>query len=139
MIGKTITHYKILEEIGSGGMGAVYLAEDTNLGRRVAVKFLSQQMEQTPEILERFKREARAASSLNHPGICTVHSIEQHDRQHFIVMEFVEGKTLAQLCKNGRFEVDQLLDLGIQIADALESAHSKGIVQGPQAHEHHAQ
>jgi non-specific serine/threonine protein kinase len=128
MIGNTIVHYKILEQIGSGGMGAVYLAEDTNLGRRVAVKFLSREMEQHPEMLERFKREARAASALSHPGICTIHSIEQHERQHFIVMELVEGQTLAQLIGREPFEVGRLLDLGIQIADALESAHSKGIV-----------
>ena len=86
MIGETVAHYSILARIGAGGMGVVYLAEDTNLGRRVALKFLSREMEQQPEMLERFKREARAASTLNHPGICTVHSIEEHDRQHFIVI-----------------------------------------------------
>ncbi|MDH3744254.1 MAG: protein kinase [Acidobacteriota bacterium] len=128
MIGETVGHYNILEKIGSGGMGAVYLAEDTNLGRRVAVKFLSQEMEQEPEMLERFKREARAASALNHPGICTVHSIEQHEHRHFIVMELVEGQTLVQLIGRESFEDTRLVDLAIQIADALESAHSKGIV-----------
>jgi non-specific serine/threonine protein kinase len=128
LIGETVGHYNILEKIGVGGMGAVYLAEDTSLGRRVALKFLSQEMEQEPEMLERFKREARAASALNHPGICTVHSIEQHERRHFIVMELVEGKTLGQLIGREPFEEAKLLDLGIQIADALESAHSKGIV-----------
>jgi serine/threonine protein kinase/tetratricopeptide (TPR) repeat protein len=128
MIGETIGHYEILEKIGSGGMGAVYMAEDTNLGRRVAVKFLSTEMEEEPEMLERFKREARAASALNHPAICTVHSIEQHRRRHFIVMELVEGRTLSEVMAGEPFEVGRLLDLAIQIADALESAHSKGIV-----------
>jgi serine/threonine protein kinase/Tfp pilus assembly protein PilF len=128
MIGETIGHYQILEPIGSGGMGAVYVAQDTNLGRRVAVKFLSDAMEREPGMLERFKREARAASALNHPGICTVHSIEEHQRRHFIVMELVEGKTLAELIGRETFGPGRLLDLGVQLADALESAHSKGIV-----------
>src|SRR5215831_2780164 len=109
-------------------MGVVYEAEDSQLGRRVAVKFLSVEMEREPAVLERFQREARAASSLNHPGICTVHSIEEHERRHFIVMELLEGETLAQRMSRQPFEVGELLDLGIQIADALESAHSKGIV-----------
>ncbi|HVS15646.1 MAG TPA: protein kinase [Thermoanaerobaculia bacterium] len=128
MIGENIGHYQILERIGAGGMGAVYLAEDTNLGRRVAVKFLSDEMEREPAMLERFKREARAASALNHPGICTVHSIEEHQRRHFIVMELVEGRTLADLIGRERFGPGQIVDIGAQLADALESAHSKGIV-----------
>ena len=127
-IGRTVSHYRILRKLGSGGMGVVYEAEDSQLGRRVAVKFLSEEMERDPSILERFQREARAASALNHPGICTVHAIEQHERQHFIVMELLEGETLAQRMGRQPFQAADLLDIGIQIADALESAHSKGIV-----------
>ena len=127
-IGSTVSHYKILRKLGSGGMGVVYEAEDGRLGRRVAVKFLSEEMERDPSILERFQREARAASSLNHPGICTVHSIEEHERRHFIVMELLEGQTLAQRMSHKPFEIHELVDLAVQIADALESAHSKGIV-----------
>src|SRR5262245_8348790 len=127
-VGSTVAHYRILRKLGSGGMGVVYEAEDGQLGRRVAVKFLSEEMEHDPSVLERFQREARAASSLNHPGICTVHSIEEHERRHFIVMELLEGETLAQRINRQPFEIGELLDLGIQIADALESAHSKGIV-----------
>jgi len=126
--GSTVSHYKVLRKLGSGGMGVVYEAEDSQLGRRVAVKFLSEEMEHDPSVLERFQREARAASSLNHPGICTVHSIEEHERRHFIVMELLEGETLAQRMGRQPFEIGDLLDLGVQIADALESAHSKGIV-----------
>ncbi|MCL4819981.1 MAG: protein kinase [Vicinamibacteria bacterium] len=109
-------------------MGVVYEAQDTQLGRRVAVKFLSAELQRDPAVLERFQREARAASALNHPGICTVHSIEQHEGQHFIVMELIEGETLASRIGRQPLPIDQLLDFGIQIADALESAHSKGIV-----------
>ncbi|HEV8337707.1 MAG TPA: protein kinase [Candidatus Polarisedimenticolia bacterium] len=127
-VGSTISHYRILRKLGSGGMGVVYEAEDGQLGRRVAVKFLSEAMEQDPSTLERFQREARAASSLNHPGICTVHAIEEHEKRHFIVMELLEGETLAQRMARQPLEIGELLDLGIQIADALESAHSKGIV-----------
>ncbi len=128
LVGKTVSHYRITRSLGAGGMGVVYEAQDTQLGRLVAVKFLSEEMERDPSILERFQREARAASALNHPGICTVHSIEQHDRQHFIVMELLEGQTLAQRMGRQPLELVELLDFGVQIADALESAHSKGIV-----------
>jgi non-specific serine/threonine protein kinase len=128
VVGSTVSHYRILRKIGSGGMGMVYEAEDAQLGRRVAVKFLTDEMERDPSVLERFQREARAASALSHPGICTVHSIEEHERRHFIVMELLEGETLAQRIIRPGFEIGELLDLGIQIADALESAHSKGIV-----------
>jgi non-specific serine/threonine protein kinase len=109
-------------------MGVVYEAEDTQLGRHVAVKVLSEEMQRDPSILERFQREARAASALNHPGICTVHSIEQHEGQHFIVMELLEGQTLAKRIGRQPLDLAEILDLGIQIADALESAHAKGIV-----------
>ena len=114
--------------LGSGGMGVVYEAEDTQLGRRVALKFLPAELTQDAQSLERFQREARAASALNHPGICTVFAIEQHEKQPFIVMELLEGQTLAQVIKDKPFELDDLLAIGIQIADALESAHAKGIV-----------
>ena len=126
--GRTISHYAIGRRIGAGGMGVVYEAEDTRLGRRVAVKFLPHDLAQDATSLERFQREARAASALNHPGICTVYAIEEHDRQHFIVMELLEGQTLAQMIGRQPFPLDQVLTLGIQIADALESAHAKGIV-----------
>ena len=128
LLGMTVSHYRITRPIGSGGMGVVYEAEDTRLGRKVAVKVLSEAMQRDPSILERFQREARAASALNHPGICTVHSIEQHEGQHFIVMELLEGQTLAKRIGHQPMELPEILDLGIQIADALESAHAKGIV-----------
>jgi serine/threonine protein kinase/Tfp pilus assembly protein PilF len=128
MIGQTVAHYRITARLGSGGMGVVYAAEDTKLGRQVALKFLPAEMAQDGAALERFQREARAASALNHPGICTVHAIDQHEGQHFIAMELLEGETLAERIRKGPFELGALLDLGIQIADALESAHAKGIV-----------
>jgi len=109
-------------------MGVVYEAEDTRLGRRVAVKFLPPEMAQDTQLIERFQREARAASALNHPNICTIHSIEQHERQHFLVMELLEGQTLAQMMTRQPFPMERLLPMAVQIADALESAHAKGIV-----------
>src|ERR671929_1977881 len=115
MIGRTLSHYRITSKLGVGGMGVVYEAEDTNLGRRVALKFLPQDLAQDSLALERFQREARAASALNHQNICTVYAIEQHGAQRFIVMELLEGESLAQLVGRQVIEMQQLLSLGIQI------------------------
>ena len=128
VLGTTVSHYRIVRELGAGGMGVVYEAEDTRLRRNVAVKFLSSSLAQDAPMLERFEREARAASSLSHPGICTVHAIEQEAGQSFIVMELVEGESLSAMLAGGPMEIGRLLDLGIQMADALEAAHAKGIV-----------
>jgi serine/threonine protein kinase len=127
-VGQTLSHYNITRKIASGGMGVVYEAEDSRLGRRVALKFLPEQMAQNSQLSERFQREARAASALNHPNICTIHAIENVDGQNFLVMELLEGQTLAQMLGRVTFTIDKLLPIATQIADALESAHAKGIV-----------
>src|SRR6266852_6050955 len=128
MIGQTISHYRILGKLGSGGMGVVYEAEDIRLGRHVALKFIPENLIGDTKALERFEREARAASQLSHPCICTIHEVEDHEGHPFIVMEKLEGESLKQRIRGKPLETDQLLEIAVQVADALAASHAKGII-----------
>src|ERR1700678_1886396 len=128
MLGTTISHYRVIDKLGSGGMGVVYRAEDMRLGREVALKTLPPEVAKDPQMVERLVREARSASSLNHPNICTIHEVDEADGHHFITMELLQGQTLRERIAEGVLPANELVRIGIQVADALDAAHKKGII-----------